>query len=245
MINDDFISVAYSKSAAEWALKKSCDISNTILTVSVPLQNSLSRFGKTELFLPWTSGEYVTPSLDVDSKNLILFWGYINFRLDYDRINRMIDEVYRTNPEMKFLFVGPIGHSTRGDNTEKLDDVIANLREKKNVEFRPPSKLSDIEVDKVLAAIIPYRPNDPEIDAITISNKTFQLLSKGLPILISDLPAMPNFVNQEFVFRINPENVSDVVGKVKAGFGELQPAISKYVNENTSQMRMEQLVRYL
>lgn len=238
VINDDFICVAlfgFTKPLL-WAMQRACDASDRVLTVSTPLQRQLAQFTSAELFLPWADVPYREPAAGAP-RDLLLFWGYTNRRIHFPAVRDLADRLARTHPEIRILFVGPIGPVV-----ENVEADVATLRERPNIEFRPPTALDALPLDRILAAYIPYRPHDLEVDAITLSNKGLQLLARGLPLLISALPALPNFLQAPFVFRVNTDDPATQVDELRRSFDRLQPDIAAFVRGNGPDARLAQLL---
>ena len=235
VINDDFICVAlfgYTKPLL-WALERTCAQSNRVLTVSVPLQKQLAPYSDPELFLPWADRPYRAPAPS-DDRHILLFWGYTNRRIEFGAVGRIADRLAATRPDIRIVFVGPVVGS--------VQDQVDELKTRGNIQFRPSAKLDELPLDQVLAAYIPYRPHDLEIDAITLSNKALQLLARGLPLLISGLPSLPNFVQAPFVLRLDYHEPERQVDQLRAQFHCLQDEIAAFVSDNGPDTRLRQLV---
>jgi hypothetical protein len=235
VINDDFICRAlfgYTRPLL-WALQRTCAGSNRVLTVSVPLQRQLDPFGAAELFLPWADRPYSAPAVST-LRNVLLFWGYTNRRIDFAAAGAVADRLAHERPDIRILFVGPIANG--------VGRAVEALRERTNVQFQSSATLDELPLDRVLAAYIPYRPFNPEIDAITLSNKALQLLARGLPLLISPLPGLPNFVEAPFVLRFDQEAPERQIDMLRETFDSLQPAIAAFVDENGPDARLRQLL---
>lgn len=236
IINDDFISIAllgYTRPLL-WALQRTCAISDRVLTVSVPLQKQLAPYSDPELFLPWADRPYRRPAGGTE-RDILLFWGYVNARIDFEAVSRYAAALERTRPEVRMVFVGPVD--------EKISAAAVRLRSRSNVELWPTTALDELPLDRILAACIPYRAHDPEIDAITISNKGFQLLARGLPLLISSLPAVPNFIEAPFVFRMDHEAPGEQIDRLRSCHADMQPHIERFVAGNGPDARLRQLFR--
>lgn len=235
VINDDFICVAlfgYTRPLL-WALERTCAQSDRVLTVSVPLQRQLAPYSEPELFLPWADRCYSAPAR-AGRRDVLLFWGYTNRRIDFEAVATAADRLARARQEVRILFVGPI--------VESVSNGVAALKARRNIEFHPSAALDQLPLDRVLAAYIPYRPFDPEIDAITLSNKVLQLMARGLPILISPLPGMPNFIDAPFVFRLDSAAPERTIDALREQFHELQGRIASFVDENGPEARLRQLL---
>jgi hypothetical protein len=239
VINDDFICVAlfgYTKPLL-WAMQRTCASSNRVLTVSVPLQKQLEPFTQPELFLPWADRPYVAPS-GTTRRDILLFWGFTNRRIHFPAVHALADALQRDRPDVRLMFVGPIVQLREG-----VEEQVTLLRQRPNVEFRDSATLDSLPLDRVLAAYIPYRPFDLEIDAITLSNKALQLLARGLPILISSLPAMPNFIDAPFSVRVDDADPARQIDWLRNNFEALQPTIREFVDKHGVDARTRQLLR--
>lgn len=191
IINDDFPETALFgyKKPLNKALFKTINSSHKVLTVSRQLQEKLiniSRDVNIELFYPWFSGETDFYPYEKRERKIV-FWGYINRRLDFELIELISKDL--ENISIKIDFVGPI----ESDVERKFRMLIDNSN---NINYLGEMNLSKLNEAKYLAAIIPYRSGDPVIEAVEISNKTFQLLSIGLPIVTS---GMPKFIEAPFI----------------------------------------------
>ncbi len=233
VFNDNFHSRAlfgYQKPLIN-AIEKTCRASNTVLAVSKPLIGFLSAFCEPDLFLPWPQTEYQPPKVKNCDKKVFLFWGYINYRLDWDLIYKYAEALLNTNSELEFLFVGPVENEA----------LIKRIKTLPNVRFQKTTPLQSLPLENVLAAIIPYKNNIPAIEAINFSNKAFQLISFGLPLLIS---GMPNFLQKPFIFRMTDSPNKDVL-KLRDCFPKVQSDIKKHLNQNSAEKRLEQLFSYI
>jgi hypothetical protein len=226
MINDDFVSSARFgwRRPYLWALRRTCELSDRVLTVSVPLQRQLAPFCRPELFLPWADQAYREPAPGA-ARDTLLFWGYINWKLDWPFVERLAD----SQPSMRLLFVGPVD--------AEAPEAMRRVRQKRNVEFAAVARLDELPLDRILAGLIPYRPGVPDLDAITLPNKALQLLARGIPLLIS---GMPDFIRAPFVVRADAD--ADGVLYLRENHAALQPAIREFVARNGPAQRLAQLL---
>lgn len=237
IINDDFWSGAIGgyQDPLKWALKRVIQNSDTLLTVSYPLQFQLSETGHADLFPPWSDSCYISPPSASLEKDTILYWGFINNRLDFKFIANLAKEFSETGIGFKILLVGPI----RCAMSSLL--LLENLH---NVEIRAASDLDSIDLTQIFSAFIPYKSGIKDVDAITYPNKLFRLLSRGLPIAIT---GMPYFIEEPFVFRLS-SNLHDSASLVKDlhdKYAELQPIIKCFVNKNLPEHRLQQFMNYV
>lgn len=236
IINDDFeaLSRLPFKGHISWVIEKTCRSSDKVFAVSKPLVKRLNEWTSSELFLPWSSTTYKPPS-ENQNRNVLLFWGYINERLDIKALVRAAPLLQNLN--IKLRFVGPIIDQHGRDLKEQLSCFP-------NIEWENSCTLDDLNTQDCLAAIIPYCITCPGVEAIQLSNKALQLLSLGLPLLISP---MPNFHNDRFVFEYDP-NMSDSIPQmalqIRENFDQLQPYIADFVSSNGPEDRLKQLLMH-
>lgn len=234
IINDDFWSSAllgYEKPLKR-ALELTCKSSNFVLTVSKPLQKFLRSYCEPQLFLPWASYAYREPMIN-PKRDTLLFWGFINRKIDFQYVVDCADCLIKTNPEIRMLFVGPL---------EIDDQYVQMLHSKPNIEIKPASSLDELPIDRVFSGFIPYRNNVPDIDVIAFPNKAFQLLARGLPLLIK---GMPDFLRAPFVFRMEDADSMRDIRQIQGRFEELQANIREYLFQNTAQDRLKQFMGFL
>lgn len=232
IINDDHIANALFgwRRPLEWALSRTCKASDRVLTVSSPLVEKLAAHCAPDLFRPWADVSYAPPV--VSRRDTLLFWGYINDRLDFARIEQLADAL----PACHLMFVGPVEPSAQARMRE--------LAARGNVDLRPACALLELPVDRVLAALIPYRTGSDRIDAIELSNKALQLLARGLPLLIS---GMPRFVDKPFVYRLDAHNSDPgtVVARIRDEFDGCQSKIEDFVSRNSAEARLQQFMEII
>lgn len=234
VINDDFVSRALFgyTAPARWALRRTCAESDRVLTVSVPLQQQLSQYCDVELFLPWADRPYCAPVCE-GSRTHLLYWGYINDRIDFDAVHNLSQALLRSRPEMRLLFVGPV--DSRGHAG------LNSIRSLPNVQVTGPARLDELPLNSILAGLIPYRSGVPSIEATTLPNKALQLLARGLPLLIS---GMPHFIEGRFILRLNLSQVVDQVDMLRQEFHAFQTSIREFVEANDRKSRLAQFLAH-
>jgi glycosyltransferase involved in cell wall biosynthesis len=233
ILNDDFPTMSRLPFAHHliWALKRTCGMSDAVLTVSTPLERQLAQWSKPELFLPWSIEAYRQPQHDVSRRKTLVFWGYINHRIDVPLIAALASYLAAERPDFRIVFAGPID----GDAGRR---VVSALSGASNIEFRNRCELADLPVDEILAALIPYTRASFN-EAITMSNKVLQLLSRGFPLLIS---GMPEFIRKPFINRLDGETAfGDVLDETVAHFNDWQSQIAEFVAEQSPATRLKQL----
>ena len=65
--------------------------------------------------------------------------------------------------------------------------MIEMLSDEKNFEYFGFCKWEDLKVNDVFSSILPYDPQIESVQACTISNRAFNLLSLGIPLVYADL----------------------------------------------------------
>lgn len=233
IINDDFEAMCRLPYHGHmtWALERTCRMSDEVLTVSTPLMERLIHWCKPRLFLPWSVAPYQAPTGSVSDRNMLLFWGYVDKRLDLDLICRMADVLARERPDFKILIVGPSQESSR----EMVERRVAPHA---NIEVTGRRDLDELPVSRILAAIIPYRRDRPS-DAALLPNKTMQLLARGWPLIIGGMPA---FMRKPYIRRVDAgADIGRTIDECVANFDAWQPEIRSFVEENPPESRLPML----
>jgi hypothetical protein len=213
-------------------LRSTCAASDRVLAVSTPLVHRLSNWCKPELFLPWSTRPYRAPNLDMADRNILLFWGHVDVGLDTDRIRGMSEYLRTHHPDMQILLVGPTQVASRRAMT------VGRLSGLSNVMVRDSQSLDSLPLDRVLAALIPYR-RKPDTDAAELPNKTLSLLSCGLPIIKTGLP---NMVSAPFILSADTDALFDeAMIACRKNFREWQPDIRGFVESHDSASRLRML----
>ncbi len=231
LINDDF--EAQCRLPWRWhitrMLRRTCQSSGAVLAVSTPLLDRLSQWCTPTLFLPWAVTEYKAPSPNTGRRTTLLFWGSIDNALDLDLVARLANALKARGPQWKMLFVGPTQHQSR---RVRILEALSNFS---NIEVRDATPLNELPLDEVLCGIMPYA-NTPAVNAVTLANKSMQLLAHGLPLVIS---AMPRFVDEPFVRRLDRgTSIDETLDECSANFLKWQPAIEHYLRANLPETRI-------
>jgi hypothetical protein len=234
LINDDFEAQSRLpfRSHITWTLERTCRESDQVLAVSVPLQKKLSRWADTQLFLPWATVPYRAPVSTAATRDTLLFWGYVDNAIDLDLVKDLGAELAASRPKLSIRFVGPT--QTKGAR----ERIIQTLRPFSNISIAGPTALDDLPLERTLAALLPYRRSDA-VDAVTLANKSMQLLARGLPLLISGMPA---FIQREFVVRLDgPGGFSAAIATCETNFDNFQTAIRSFCDDNAPDSRLKML----
>lgn len=237
IINDDFEAQSRLpfKRHLTWALKRTCAMSDVVLAVSEPLCRRLSEWCKPNLFLPWAPMSYRRPS-SAAKKNVVLFWGYINSRIDFRELWRFLEAVDRYRLPWVLRFIGPI--------SPDVSAVMKKLSNHPRVEIMSPLAFDSLPLDDCVVALNPYRIDCESVRACQLSNKSLQLLSRGLPLVCSDMPA---FHRASFVFRygVRLKSLHECIESASNSFWLLQSRIQKFVDQNGPDQRFSQISRLI
>jgi len=229
VINDDFISRALPlcRETLHHAQRLTCRASDAVITPSEVLQEQLQPYCQPQLFLPWADTPFRRPS-DGAVRDTVLYWGFIDWRLDYPFMESLAREMAERAPEVRFLFVGP---------TERGSDQQALFRQHPNVTLHPASKLDALPLERIFASVIPFRAGVDGCDAIVMPNKAFQLVARGLPLLVT---GMPRFAREPFVFRLDEGQASERILQAREGFAGLQSSLQAFIEGNGASTRLAQ-----
>jgi hypothetical protein len=238
IIHDDF----EAQSRLPWAshisaaLQASCEASDHVFAVSEPLLERLAEFCNPHLFLPWSVSPYREPSVPAIDRDKLLFWGYVDSSIDLDLVERISSHLTERGPSWQLWLVGPT--QTRGVRRRIIDRLAA----RSNIRVLDARQLSELPLHEVLAAVLPYRRTGIT-DAVTLANKSMQLLACGLPLLIS---AMPRFHAAPFVIRLDGDGgVEAALEIARTRFEALQPDIDRFCASNSPEVRLEAIARAL
>jgi hypothetical protein len=91
----------------------------------------------------------------------------------------------------------------------------------RNITIQDRTSLDELPLDRVLAAILPYRKSRA-VDSVTLANKSMQLLARGIPLAIS---AMPAFLQKPFIVRL------DGIGGIDAALNECETSAGDWQSE--------------
>jgi hypothetical protein len=231
IINDDFwsSSIGGYERPLKLVLTDTCKKSNVVFTVSQPLASLLEEFCDPQLFYPWADIRYMPPT-SATSRNTLLFWGYINTKIDFDYVERLAKSIREHDKKIRIMFVGPV------EKASNNWDIL--VKDNPTIYYQPATPIDRLTLDSVLACFIPYRQAVAEIDAITLPNKALQFLARGIPLAIT---GMPDFIEQPFVFRLGRDSDSDLacLREIQDSFYSLQPSIKAFVEDNSAQQRLK------
>jgi hypothetical protein len=108
------------------------------------------------------------------------------------------------------------------------------------IKFYDSAELLEINFKKYFCTIIPYKINDKANSSVSAANKTFQLLSMGLPIVAH---GMPEFIQNKAIFKTNTKkNFIKAIDICFSEFYNLQTDIKDLVNQNQSKDRYNKIM---
>jgi hypothetical protein len=211
-----------------WSLERTCRMSDEVFAVSTPLQERLRAWCDPKLLLPWSVVPYRAPSPEMSRRRLLVYWGFVDSAIDLDVVRRLSDHLRERRPDWRILLVGP----TQGSGRQAVLDGVAG---RANIEVRGRTELDELPLDEIAAALAPYR-SSPACDSVTLANKSMQLFARGLPLLISNMPA---YIQQPFIVRLDgPGGVGAAVDAAAANFLAWQPQIERFVADNAPATRL-------
>jgi hypothetical protein len=232
IINDDFVEAArpVAREAVRRALRATARVSDGCAAVSYPLVDQLRAWtDRVSLFLPWSRGPYVQPRLQ-RARPDVLYWGYIGGRIDFAAVRHILDSGIRIH------FVGPLTPSIQ----------VSEMLRHPNAEYRPAASLSEIEdvLDRCCASLLAYDLNFTAMKALTASNRSFELLSRGLPLLYPALPALLESPPGVTYRCQSPQAYVEAIRSAQAAFDAVQPSIEQYLEAHTAARRYRQLMEF-
>lgn len=232
IINDDFyVKVKkWMRPITKKQLEKTCSISNTVLTVSYPLFDQLLPYNKnTKLFFPWSEKEYAFPS-KIKKRNIILYFGYIS-RIDWEIVRALVEGGY------KLRFVGPV--------PKKSKKIVNKFQQYPNIEFLPSTSFKDLNTDDVFCSIAPYDLSIKSIHAATVSNRSFKLLAKGIPLVFPNMKALIKAPNTIIKKYHNYKTLTKNLAFFQQHFYNIQGDIEDFVGNHTEKNRVQFFMKEL
>lgn len=226
-INDDFESQTSIKgfNYKRKSIIKNIESSGRLITVSPLLTLKYNAIVcKKWDFLPWVSDdekECVDKVLYSDHfiPKGIIFYGFINSRLDFD----VIEHALYLLPDFNFEFCGEISHSI----SNKVDYLCSRY---KNINFNGPVKFCDINFSKYFCSITPYQGHVSD-NVVYATNKLFRLASAGLPSINIGLPGL---IEDASVIKVNSaDEFIDAIKSVSANRFFYKEAAVNLASEHT------------
>ncbi len=136
----------------------------------------------------------------------VCFMGYINYRLRYDWLLALAKR-----DDILLTLLGPV--------SEKNRVSVEQLENTKHCQVAPPLYGADLQhrLSQMDVLIIPYDTRIKAVQAVSSSNKFFQYLACGRPVVISD---MPHFVQLPAGCVYRASSASEFVESVYQAFRE-------------------------
>lgn len=232
IINDDFEAKAkfWMKKSARVQIRQTCVSSDIVLTVSYPLLKKLKKYNDyTYLFFPWAKNLYQLSTDCVDRmpggevREVVLYYGYINNKLDWEIINKLVQA------KIKLRFIGPIAKNVRKH--------IRKLFKFNNFELLPACDIQNIDFNDVCCSIIPYDLNFKNNHSITVSNRIFNLLSYGIPIVNADLKYLIDSPKKVIQKCSDIKEYLEAIDFFKNNFSFVQADIADFLKDNYEENR--------
>ncbi len=225
VINDDFVASAIPlmKQNVQNKLNLICKVSDSVLCVSHSLHRSLKILtDKAELFLPWSLKHYTSPGIN-KKRDVVLYFGYIS-RID----TRIIDKLCEKN--IKIRFVGPV----LGDGLR----VKKYYESYNNIEFLSSRNLCEVYLEDVCCSVALYDLTIESNLAITASNRMFQLLSEGIPLVYPKLPNLITAPSTVIAVCSEIDEFPTAINFFMKNFDTIQDDIRFFLEDHTSEKRL-------
>ena len=227
ILNDDFVGMAkfWMKKEANRVINQTVNISDRVLTVSTYIQNNLFFNRNLKLLLPWSDSGYSRPNQQ-KNRDVVLYFGYIDSTIiDWKLFNSIVKNI-----NYKVRIVGVINNNSA---KSKLNNILKN----KKVEFIGPMSVDNLNLSDVFCSIAPYNATHPGPRATTLSNRILQLLSKGIPFVITKLPSFINVNNNVMIKATTVDNFITGIDCFHSNFSRIQEDIKQFVVSNSSHAR--------
>jgi len=235
IINDDFVNKIkneFIRNKTESQISRTAKKSTYNLAVSYPLKHQLERYvDEAGLFLPWAEEQYITPVIG-RKRNVVLFFGYINYRIDWDLVLGIIER------GVKIRFIGPIESSVDSK-------LLQKVRSYTNVEFKKAMGIDQVDFSDICCSLLPWDTSLEGIRAITINNKCFNLLARGIPQLYVDLPYLIEADDKVIVRCRNVDEFVEQINFYSDNFDNCQKPIQDFLDKHYSNRRMMDLKKHL
>jgi hypothetical protein len=235
MVEDDFESQAKFGMTGQIRnqVKATCTNSDAVLTVSYPLFDKLSTYNSNvKMLFPWSQSQYKPPSY-TGERNTVLYFGFIH-RMDWVVVEKLV-----SNTKYHYRFIGP---TARWSDVRMINHLVSTYP---NFEYIQYSTIKDLKLDDIFCSILPYDPRIKSVQACTISNRAFNLLSFGLPLVYADLHHL--IEAPDTVIRKN-QSLEDYLATMeffKVNFYDLQADIQSFLGrhyENDRWMVLEETI---
>lgn len=231
IINDDFVAQGkpWMKESIKRQLSNTCKKSDLVFTVSYPLQRQINEFKvDTSIFFPWAGTTYLEPTFTNNMRDVVLFWGYIDHRIDWLVIKYLLSE------KIKIRFIGNIQSNVKQE--------IEELKKFSTFELFESQSISSIDFSEICCSILPYNLDVPGVNAISISNRAFQLLTFGVPLIYSNLPELMEAPQNVIRKCYDNKNYLESIKYFTHNFNICQSDISFFLKDHYSEDRYKFLL---
>lgn len=234
LVHDDYIAGArpWVRTATEKQLAQTLNISDRALAVSYPLIKQSQDLGKEcELFLPWARSTY-SPPLSTPDRTEILYWGYLYENCDLATFD------FLASKGIKINIIGPLSKSKK----------LKKLLEHPQIKYHGLGQLYDMKevVDRCCCSIVPYSLEalNGTFKAVTLSNRGFELLAHGMPLLYANLPALLDAPKEIIRKCITAADYFAAYKVARDDFHKIQPTIQSFIAPHNKESRYLQLTTY-
>ncbi|WP_299430990.1 hypothetical protein [uncultured Maribacter sp.] len=235
MMEDDFEAQAKfgMTRAIKNQIRSTCRNSDNVLTVSYPLFDKLSSYkNNVTMLFPWSQREYKKPKQNLD-RNTVLYFGFIG-RLDWK-----ITESIIKNTKYNYRFVGPTIKNSDANFVNYLKETYSNF------EHIGYSKIEELEIDDVFCSILPYDASLGNVQACTVSNRAFNLLSLGFPLVYADLRNLIKSPKTIIKTNITLEEYIETLHFFHENFSSVQKDIMTFLQSHYKESRWKVLERII
>ena len=226
IINDDFVeqSKQWMRKSVARQLENTCKNSDIVFTIHYSQYRELKSFNKnTYMLFPWAGNNYIPPLNKCHKRDTVLFWGYIDQRVDWSLIDMLLSK------NIKIIFIGHI--------LSRVKHKINKYKNYNNFELLKPMPIEEIDFTDVCCSIIPYNIDIRGVKAISISNRTLQLLSYGIPIIHTALPDLIETPKNVVTKCHNNRDFLNAIEYFKNNFYLCQNNIELFLRDHYSDIR--------
>lgn len=214
-------------------IRKTCQNSDHVLTVSYPLYDKLSSYqDNVTLFFPWSQRRYIEPS-EKGQRNTVLYFGFVG------RLNWEVTEALIKSTSYNYRFVGPTIRNSDDKMVQHLKSTYTNFT------YVPYSKIEELKVDDAFCSILPYNVTLGNVQATTVSNRAFNLLSLGLPLAYADLRNLIKSPNTIIRTNITLEEYQETLAFYHKNFYNIQADIENFLKDHYKETRWRVLEKLI
>jgi hypothetical protein len=227
IINDDFVAQAkpWMKKSIKKQLESTCKNSDIVFVIHSLQYQELKPFNRnTYRLFPWAD-KYIPPVNKDCKRNIVLFWGFIDQRVDWVLIETLLKN------SINIRFIGPI--------LNRVKYMIKKFEKYDNFELYNATPIKEIDFKDVMCSIIPYNININGVKSISISNRTLQLLSYGIPIVHTALPDLIEAPDKVITKCSNSEEFLNAIEYFENNFYLCQKEIEIFLENHYEETRYD------